>query len=202
MRRLRGVWLLACLSLAACHSSQPALPALASTDTIVAFGDSLTYGSGAARDESYPAVLSTLIGRQVVQEGVPGETTEQGLDRLPQVLETHRPRLLLLCLGGNDMLHKVDEAVIEAHLRELVQLARVGGVAVVMIGVPRPALLSGTAAFYRRVADDLKIPLEEKVLNEVLHDNALKSDTIHPNAAGYRRVAQAIATLLRAAGAV
>jgi lysophospholipase L1-like esterase len=202
MRRWIVVCLLAWLSLGGCRSSSPALPALAPTDTIVAFGDSLTFGSGAADSENYPAVLSTLIGRQVVREGVPGETTEQGLARLPQVLEAHRPRLLLLCLGGNDMLHKVDEAVIEEHLRELIQLARGGGAAVVMIGVPRPALWSGTAAFYRRVADELKVPLEEKILTEIRHDNALKSDTIHPNAAGYRRLAQAVATLLHAAGAV
>jgi lysophospholipase L1-like esterase len=175
---------------------------LGPADTIVALGDSLTFGTGAQESQSYPAVLSTLIGRTVIREGVPGETTEEGLERLSQVLETHRPRLLLLCLGGNDMLRKVDDALIEARLRQLVSRAREQGVSVMMIGVPRPALLSGTAPFYPRLAKDLGLPLEDKVLAEVLHDATLKSDAIHPNAAGYRRMAEAVAKLLHASGAL
>jgi lysophospholipase L1-like esterase len=196
------VSILAWVGLAACDAHVPSLPPVGPADTIVALGDSLTFGTGVQENESYPAVLSTLIGRTVIREGVPGETTEQGLERLPQVLESHHPRLLLLCLGGNDMLRKVDDALIEARLRELVSRAREQGVSVMLIGVPRPALLSGTAPFYHRLAEDLGLPLEDKVLADVLHDAKLKSDAIHPNAAGYRRMAEAVAKLLHATGAL
>ena len=137
-----------------------------------------------------------------MRDGVPGEVTAQGLARLPASLDEYRPKLLLLCLGGNDMLHDLDPAATEANLREMVKLARSRGVAVVLIAVPRPRLIGGAAEFYRRVADELDVPLEDEVLVDVLRDNQYKSDMIHPNALGYRKMAQALAELLRGAGAI
>jgi lysophospholipase L1-like esterase len=197
-----GAVLLAVGLLAACGKSTPALPKLGADDLVLAFGDSLTYGTGASADESYPAVLQGLIGRRVQRAGVPGELTEQGVERLPGVLDEQRPRLLLLCMGGNDMLQKVDPAVTEANLRTMVRLARERGIAVVLIGVPKPELFGGVAGFYKKIATDLGIPLEDQVLKDVLYDRAYKSDTIHPNAEGYRKVAEALEKLLRRAGAV
>jgi len=202
-RLLRTAWLLAVVAaLVACSSKPPSLPRLGPDDVIVAFGDSLTFGTGAQPAESYPAVLGDLIGRDVVGAGVPGETTAQGMQRLPQVLERYRPRLVLLCLGGNDLLRKVDEPVIEANLRAMVRTLRDRGIAVVLIGVPKPSLLPGTAAFYETIADDMQIPLEGKVLETILVKNEFKSDPIHPNAAGYRKMAEAVAKLLRGSGAI
>jgi acyl-CoA thioesterase-1 len=197
-----GAVLLAAGLLAACGKSTPALPKLGADDLVLAFGDSLTYGTGASADESYPAVLQGLIGRRVERAGVPGELTEQGVERLPGVLDEQRPRLLLLCMGGNDMLQKVDPAATEANLRTMVRLARDRGIAVVLIGVPKPELFGGVAGFYKKIATDLGIPLEDQVLKDVLYDRAYKSDTIHPNAAGYQKVAEALEKLLRRAGAV
>lgn len=202
-RVLRAAWLLAVLAaIVACSSKPPSLPRLGPDDVIVAFGDSLTFGTGAQPAESYPAVLGDLIGREVVSAGVPGETTAQGMQRLPQVLDRHRPRLVLLCLGGNDLLRKVEPSVVEANLRAMVRTLRDRGIAVVLIGVPKPSLLPGTAAFYETIADDLQIPLEADVLENILVKNEFKSDPIHPNAAGYRKMAEAVATLLRASGAI
>ena len=198
--RLVACWLvLLCIG---CGRDAPALARLGPDEVVLAFGDSLTFGSGVNDDESYPAVLAGLIGRKVVRDGVPGETTEQGLERLESSLEAHRPKLLLLCLGGNDLLRRVDSAQIEANLRVMVQLARDRGVQVVLIGVPEPAVFGGTAPLYRHLAAELGVPLEEETITDVLRDNALKSDPIHPNAEGYRRIAQALAALLRDAGAL
>ncbi|MBC7944570.1 MAG: arylesterase, partial [Burkholderiales bacterium] len=110
----------------ACSSN--ALPKLAANDVILAFGDSLTYGTGASEAESYPAVLAGLIGRKVIREGVPGETTEEGLRRLPAVLDEHEPALLLLCLGGNDLLRRIDETAIAANLRAMLVIAKQAGI--------------------------------------------------------------------------
>jgi len=98
-----SVILLAGVLLAAC-SSQPQLPKLTPDAAILAFGDSLTYGSGADRGESYPAVLSRLSGLEVINAGVPGEVTSQGVMRLPDLLDEHLPQLLFLCHGGNDLI--------------------------------------------------------------------------------------------------
>jgi lysophospholipase L1-like esterase len=187
--------------LAACDRA-PTLPKLNSHDVIVAFGDSLTHGTGASADTAYPAVLATLSGRTVINAGVPGDTTSSGLERLPAVLNEYKPRLVLLCLGGNDMLRKHPEAATENNLRLLVQTIRASGAEVVLIGVPKPKLFGGAPDYYARVAEDMQLPLEDEVFNEVLKDNRLKSDPIHANAAGYRVVAERLDEFLREAGAL
>jgi lysophospholipase L1-like esterase len=189
-------------ALAACGEKPPQLSHLAPDDVVLAFGDSLTYGTGAGPDESYPVVLAQLIGRKVTGAGVPGETTSEGLERLPAVMDDVKPKLVLLCMGGNDMLRKVDFATIESNLRAMAQLAKSRGAGVVLIGVPTPELFGAPPEFYDRIASELSLPLDKKSLNDILFDRSLKSDMIHPNAAGYRRFAQALADLLHKAGAV
>ncbi len=201
--RAARAWLalFALLVLAGCERA-PSLPRLNPHDIIVAFGDSLTHGTGASPDAAYPAVLAALTGRTVVNAGVPGETTADGLQRLPGVLAEHKPRLVLLGLGGNDLLRRVPEAKTENNLRLLVRTIRESGADVVLIGVPEPKLFGGAAPVYARLADELRVPLEDEVFVEVLKDNRLKSDPIHANAAGYRVVAERLAEFLREAGAL
>jgi len=188
--------------LAGCSEEVPKLPPLAADDVIVAFGDSLTYGTGAKAKESYPAVLAELIGRKVVRAGVPGELTAQGLARLPSVIEQHNPRLVIVCLGGNDMLRKVGEAEIKRNLRAIIAAIRARDIAVVLVGVPKPALLTSAPEFYADLAAEFGIPYERKIVTSVLYKAQYKSDAIHPNAQGYRKIAEAIAELLRKSGAV
>jgi lysophospholipase L1-like esterase len=190
------------IALAGCSKEAPRLPRLAAGDVIVAFGDSLTYGTGASAKESYPAVLAQLIGREVVSAGVPGELSAEGLARLPSVIEEYNPRLMIVCLGGNDMLRKINEAEIKENLRAIIAAARARDIAVVLIGVPKPALLAGAPEFYADLATEFGIPYEGEVVTSVLYRAQYKSDAIHPNAQGYRMIAEAIAELLRKSGAV
>ena len=200
---MRWLCLFAALALlSACSGKSPQLTRIEGNDVVLAFGDSLTFGTGAAESESYPAVLGRLIERNVVRAGVPGEVTAQGLDRLPGVLESHKPKLVVLCLGGNDMLRRIDDKTIIANLREMIRLIRRQGAAVVVLGVPKPALFGGAAAFYAELAKDLGVPYEGEIITTVLRDNALKSDPIHPNAAGYRKIAERLAGFLKKSGAI
>ena len=193
--------ILAVFALTACQKSVR-LPALAKSDVVVAFGDSITFGTGAEPRESYPAVLEQMIGRNVVNAGVPGEVTAEGLSRLPQVLDANKPALLILCHGGNDTLRQLSRVRAADNIREMIRLARQRGVAVVLIAVPSLGLSVSPAPMYRDIAKELKIPLEEKTLSDILADGSFKSDLIHPNAAGYRRLAEAVATLLKKSGAI
>lgn len=188
--------------LAGCSSKAPELPPLAEDDVVVAFGDSLTYGTGAKANESYPAVLAQLIGRKVVRAGVPGEVTAQGLARLPSVIDSHDPQLMIVCLGGNDMLRRVNEAEIKRNLHAIIAGIRSRGIGVVLIGVPKPALITSAPEFYADLAAEFGIPYEGEIVTSVLYKPEYKSDGIHPNARGYRKMAEAIAELLRKSGAV
>jgi lysophospholipase L1-like esterase len=193
--------LLLVLALAAC-GERPKLARLPSDAVVLAFGDSLTYGTGAAEDESYPAQLERLIGRRVVRAAVPGEATAQALARLPQALDEHSPRLMLLCIGGNDFLRRLGMPQAEANVRAMVKLARSRGVDVLLIGTPEPGLRPAPPAFFAAIAEEYRLPYEEAAMAEVLKDSALKSDPIHPNARGYRIIAERLAERLKQSGAI
>jgi|SRR5882724_4778506 len=199
---MRRAALAALVLLTACGGGQPKLARLAPDAVVLAFGDSLTFGVGANPSESYPARLEALIGRKVISSGVPGETSAGGLARLPAALEEARPQLVILCEGGNDFLQKLDEAQAASNLSAMIRLAKARGAQVVLIAVPKPGLLPSPADFYAAVAKEFAVPHEETALRKILTDNALKSDLVHPNAAGYARLAEAIAALLRKTGAV
>jgi len=197
-----GRALIVLVLLAAACSGGPKLPRLAPDAVVLAFGDSLTFGTGANPHESYPARLEALIGRKVVVSGVPGEASAAGLSRLSSALEETKPQLLILCHGGNDLLRKLDDGQAANNLRAMVRLAKAQGAQVVLIGVPKPGLLPSPAGFYEDIAREFKLPYEGAALRKILTDNALKSDLVHPNAAGYARLAEAVAALLKKAGAV
>src|SRR5260221_12643486 len=121
--------------LAAC-GERAKLDRLPSEAVVLAFGDSLTFRTGATEAESYPAQLEQLIGRRVVRARVPGAGTPQALERLPGALDEHAPRLLLLCIGGNDFLRRTGNAQAERNVRAMAKLAKSRGVNVLLIGTP------------------------------------------------------------------
>jgi acyl-CoA thioesterase-1 len=181
---------------------RPKLERLSGDAVVLAFGDSLTFGTGATEQESYPAQLEGLIGRRVVRAGVPGEVTAQALARLPGALDEHAPRLLLLCIGGNDFLRRLGNPQAERNVRDMVQLAKSRGVAVLLIGTPEPGFSVSPPGFYADIARELRVPYEEGIIAEVLKDRALKADPIHPNARGYRLIAERLADKLKQSGAI
>jgi acyl-CoA thioesterase I len=203
--RARRAFLLACAAFAAlaagCGGS-PKLAPLAADAVVLAFGDSLTYGTGASEAESYPAQLETLIARRVVRAGVPGEVSAAALARLPHVLDEERPALLLLCIGGNDFLRNLGQAQVAANVQTMVAIARQRGIDVLLIGTPEKGLLLTPPAFYAEIAGQMGIPYEGKVIGEILRNSELKSDAVHPNARGYRLIAERLAALLRKSGAL
>ncbi len=199
--------LLPALGLAACGRKPVRGQPVAAGATVLALGDSLTHGTGATPETSYPTVLARLTGWNVVNAGVPGHTAAQALERTQALLDEHRPALVLLCIGGNDLLRRGDEAAAKASVERIVRAVQAaGGAQLLLIAVPRPTL---TARFtgslsdhpmYGELAEALQLPLHRQGWSEVLADDALRADAIHANAAGYERFAQGLMATLRATG--
>jgi len=141
-----------------------------------------------------------MIDRKVVKAGVPGEVSKAGVARLPKFLKKIQPDLLILCHGGNDFLQKRKQERTRQNVRKMVQMAKDRGIDVLLIGVPAPGLWLSVPEFYQKIADEFKIPYEGQALKEILSNSSLKSDVIHPNARGYKQLANAIAALLKTSG--
>jgi lysophospholipase L1-like esterase len=199
-------WVLFCgiamsLALAACGSVATLAP-LPPDAKVLAFGDSLTFGTGADLEQSYPAVLQPLIGHEVINAGVPGEVTDQGRKRLPDLLDIYRPRLLILCHGTNDLLLNLDTDTVADNIRAMIRQAEARGIAVLLVAAPRFRLGVAPAMFYPTIAAEFGVPLLSGAISQVLSDPALRSDPVHPNGKGYRIIAEAVAAKLKQAGAI
>lgn len=194
------LWLLICLT--ACGNSTPQLERLSDDAIILAFGDSLTYGTGANKGESYPAVLENTIHRKVINAGVPGELSMQGLTRLPKLFDKYQPDLLILCHGGNDIIRKEDLAEAEINIRQMIALAKNKNIPVILLGVPKPGLFLSSAKLYANIAESTNVIFMPNLIADVLSDASMKSDSVHPNKSGYREMASSLAITLRNIGAI
>ncbi len=197
------VFLVSCVLsiLIACGSSND-LPRLSSSAVILSFGDSLTKGKGADDHQSYPAILQNLTNRKVINAGINGEISEEGLNRLPALLEQHSPDLLILCHGGNDILQKRDLNIMGENVRKMIAMAAQRNIPVMLLGVPRPGLFLSSDEIYSKIADETGVVFIEDLIPDVLSDKSLKSDIAHPNSNGYEQIAKTIYDVLQDHGAI
>jgi acyl-CoA thioesterase I len=164
---------------------------------VIAFGDSLTAGVGAPAGEDYASRLSEKIGVPILNAGVSGDTTESALARLEDDVLSQSPRIVVVGLGGNDFLRRVDIATTEANLRQIVREAQQSGAMVVLLGFRFPSFGASYESMYRRVAKEEGALLVDDLLDGILSNPSLRSDEIHPNAAGYAIMAERVSGPLR-----
>ncbi len=200
------VLLVATVLLIAACSHKAREQALPTGSEVLALGDSLTEGLGVTREEAWPNLLAQKTGWVVVNGGVSGDTSEQALQRLPGLLEQYNPVLVLVTLGGNDMLRNIPEQQTVANLERILALIRAHGAKAVLLATPNPspmrAVFQDLSApdFYRKVAEAQHVPLIEDAIADVLSDPKLKGDTLHPNAEGHARLAEKIFRELQSIG--
>jgi lysophospholipase L1-like esterase len=164
--------------------------------TIVAFGDSLVSGVGATSGHDFVSVLGKRIGKNIVNLGVPGNTTADGVLRMHEVV-AHDPGIVLLLLGGNDTLRRIPQETTEANLRVLIEGFLGKGAVVVLIGVRGGIIGTDREYMYERVADTNGVVYIEDILDGIFLTPELMHDGIHPNDAGYARIADRIFGVLR-----
>lgn len=199
-------WLIA-FALVACGQKAPAFPPLKADATIVFFGDSLTYGTGAGPKQDIPSLVAKELHFHVQNAGVPGNTTQDGVERLEETLD-EPVDLLIIGLGGNDFLRHVPLAETKRNLKQMIHLAKAKGVRVVLMAIPQPSL--GAAAFgslsdhpvYEEIAEEEHVGLFKDVFTDVLSHNETKSDQIHPNAQGYMEAKDQLVAEMRRLGLI
>jgi acyl-CoA thioesterase I len=168
----------------------------AETPVILVFGDSISAGYGLSRVElGWVTLLQTRLkdedyGYQVLNASVSGETTAGGLARLPRALDLHKPKIVILELGGNDGLRALPIAQMRANLVRMVDLASAAGAKVLLLGIRMPPNYGPeyTEQFrlcYSDLARDKKLPLVPFLLNDVAQfPDLMQADGIHPNERG------------------
>jgi lysophospholipase L1-like esterase len=180
--------------------------ALPAGSKVLALGDSLTAPHGVRPGEDWPTLLAQKTGWIVINAGISGDTSAGALARLPGLLDEHQPQLVLVSLGGNDMLRKAPQTQTVANLGSMLDLVKARGAKAVLLATPKPSIAGAVfnslsaADFYADVAKDRKVPLIRDALPEVLSDTALKSDQLHPNAAGHALLAEKIHADLKKIG--
>ncbi len=172
---------------------------------MLALGDSLTSGVGASAETAYPAVLQRLTGWKIVNAGISGDTSAGALQRLPGLLQQHRPALVIVSIGGNDFLRRQSASATRANVRKICEDARAADAQVLLVAVPELTILATMGrlsdhAMYEEIASELKIPLHRKGWSGVLADAKLRSDNIHANAPGYELFALGLVDTLRDTG--
>lgn len=178
------------------------LEPLSDEAVILAFGDSLTEGVGVSLKHSYPSVLQKLTSLRVINSGISGETTAQGLERIEHQLDEHMPELLILLEGGNDMLRKKGIGQMQNNLQKMVDHALDRNIQVLLVAVPEPGLLADPPEAYALIAENSGVPLMNDVVTDLLYNSEYKSDPIHFNEAGYQRLAEAMYEKLDGCGAL
>lgn len=162
---------------------------------IVAFGDSLVYGTGSSGG-GFVKLLEARIGEPIENMGVPGETTADGLARIEIVIE-RKPSVVILLLGGNDYLRRVPQNETFENLGSIIQRLQANGAAVLLIGVRGGLLRDNFAGRYEDLADEYDTAYVHDVLDETLGKSEYMADQVHPNDAGYRIIADRIEPVLR-----
>jgi lysophospholipase L1-like esterase len=162
----------------------------------IAFGDSLTEGYGATEGNAYPALLSRSLGVPIVNLGVSGDTTTDGLKRLDAVAR-QQPRVVLLCLGGNDALSQMPQASTLSNLEAIIDRLHAEGSFVVLIGIRSASFRDRNEKAFARLAREKRVLYVPDFLKGLAFKPVYMSDAIHPNDEGYKRFSERLEKVLR-----
>lgn len=173
--------------------------------SILVLGDSLSAAYGIPAESGWVALLAERVassGWTVINASISGETSAGGAKRLPELLQRHRPAIVIVQLGGNDGLRGLPLAALEANLEGMIRAARESGAKVLLLGVELPPNLGEPyrerfRAIYRNLAERYAVALHPFFLADIaLEPGMMQADGIHPTAAAQPAMLEAIWPLL------
>ena len=164
--------------------------------SIVAFGDSLTYGQGVSAKNAYPALLAEKWQREVINLGVSGDTSLQGLARKEEIKTLH-PSFVLIEFGANDLFKRVPREKTQAALKELVDYTQNLGAVVVLLDTGGNSAMNPYKKMLKKIAKEKQTLYVDGIMNGIFNNRSLKSDNLHPNEQGYKKIADKIDKVVR-----
>lgn len=165
--------------------------------TVAAFGDSLVAGYGAPEGQDFVSGLSRRVGVPIKNYGRSGDTSAQGLARAREMLE--RPDIVIVVLGGNDALQKIPIETTKQNLSQVIELFQSyqsKQVRVVLVGVMGGFPNDPFAAMYKDLAKQYGVTYVPNILSGLFGNQRLMSDQVHPNGAGYEKIAERLEPIL------
>ena len=165
--------------------------------SVICFGDSLTEGVGAGKGEDYPSILARQLTYPIINAGRPGDTSVDGLARLERDVLSQNPRLVIVLLGGNDFLRQLPLSDTKKNIEEIVKRVQGSGAMVALVGIRLGLFTDEYGPAYEEIAKKNGAVFIPEILKGILSDPQLRSDSIHPNAAGYQLIAQRILERIR-----
>ncbi len=167
--------------------------------SVIMFGDSLTKGVGATPGNDVPSLLTKETGTEIINMGVPGETSAQGLSRIMSVTEKN-PKVVLVLFGGNDFLQGVSKAETFRNIDTIVTTLQGSVAVVVLLGIQGGLVSDPYKAEFQKIAKERGALYVPNILNGVFgHKDLMSGDNIHPNDAGYRKIVDKIYPVLKKA---
>ena len=167
------------------------------SNTIVALGDSLTVGVGASAPENnFISVLERRLNITIVNKGVVGNTAGDALARIDSDIATLHPGVVIVLLGGNDYLRKIPPQETFTSLRGLIKKIQSEGAVVLLLGIQKGLSYDKSSDDFQKIARDTGSLFVPAILDGILGNAKLMSDEVHPNDAGYLKIADKIAPTL------
>lgn len=158
--------------------------------TIVCFGDSLTQGTGSTNGETYPYFLQKFTNLTVVNAGIHGETSKQGLERVEEIFQ-FKPFMVIVEFGANDFFKKIPISTTKQNIETIIdKIQKTGAIAVIVS--TEDTQLPGLNKILIEISKDKQTPFISGILNEIWNDRSFFSDDLHPNSVGYKLVAEKV----------
>ena len=159
---------------------------------IICFGDSITFGYGANAGEDFPTQLGKLIDTPVINAGVSGDTSTEALARLDQAVLEKNPRLVLIEFAGNDFIKNVPKETTVKNITEMIDRIQARGAMAALVDISAGMFMRDYRAILANLAVKKKAIFISSILDKIITNPSMKSDFLHPNAAGYREIARRI----------